>query len=39
VRKILNNRSLRQELENNIGKVMKRGAAEIIAGIIWEIIK
>ncbi|MFA5184330.1 MAG: UDP-N-acetylglucosamine--N-acetylmuramyl-(pentapeptide) pyrophosphoryl-undecaprenol N-acetylglucosamine transferase [Patescibacteria group bacterium] len=39
VRGILDDRPVRATLENNIGKVMKRGAAETIAGIIWEIIK
>ena len=38
VRDILNNPDLRRELGNNIGKIMKRGAAGTISSIIAEII-
>ena len=37
--KVLDNPALRKELSNNIGKIIKRDAAEMIAGIIWEMLK
>lgn len=39
VRQALSDQSRRQTLANNIGKIMKPGAAETIAALIWEIIK
>jgi UDP-N-acetylglucosamine--N-acetylmuramyl-(pentapeptide) pyrophosphoryl-undecaprenol N-acetylglucosamine transferase len=39
VRRILDDPALRTSLQNNIGKVIKRGAAAAMAGIIWEIVK
>jgi UDP-N-acetylglucosamine--N-acetylmuramyl-(pentapeptide) pyrophosphoryl-undecaprenol N-acetylglucosamine transferase len=39
VRRALSDSVLRVELKNNIGKVIKRGAAAALAGIIWEILK
>ncbi|MDP2944610.1 MAG: UDP-N-acetylglucosamine--N-acetylmuramyl-(pentapeptide) pyrophosphoryl-undecaprenol N-acetylglucosamine transferase, partial [bacterium] len=38
VKDVLADSSLKRELSNNIGKIMKRGAAGTIAGIIWEIV-
>ncbi len=38
VKDVLVDSSLKRELSNNIGKIMKRGAAGTIAGIIWEIV-
>jgi len=39
IRRALNDSNLKRELSNNIGKIMKRDAAETIAGIVWEILK
>jgi len=39
IRRCLNDTVLRAELKNNIGKVIKRGAAAALAGIIWEILQ
>jgi len=38
IKNLLDNANLRRELGNNIGKIMKRDAADTISGIIWEII-
>ena len=38
IRRVLGDPALKRELSNNIGKIMKRGAADTVAGIIWEII-
>lgn len=38
IKDVLADSILKRELSNNIGKIMKRGAAGTIAGIIWEII-
>lgn len=38
IKRVLADSELRRELSNNIGKMMKRGAADTISGIIWEII-
>jgi len=38
IKKILEDPGLRKELSRNIGKVIKRGAAASIAGIVWEIV-
>lgn len=39
IKRVLNNETLREKLKNNISKVIKRGAAEKLAGIVWEMIK
>jgi UDP-N-acetylglucosamine--N-acetylmuramyl-(pentapeptide) pyrophosphoryl-undecaprenol N-acetylglucosamine transferase len=39
VQRVLADAALRSSLANNISKIIKRGAAEAIAGIIWEMIK
>lgn len=39
VREVLNDGQRKRELENNISKVIKRGATDAIVGVIWEIIK
>ncbi len=39
IKRVLADPELRRELGNNIGKMMKRDAAEAVSGIVWEIIK
>lgn len=39
IRRVLDDKNLQTELKNNIGKVIKRGAATAMAGIIEEIVK
>jgi len=39
VKQILSNPVLRERLKKNIAKVIKRGAAKNLAGLIWEMIK
>jgi UDP-N-acetylglucosamine--N-acetylmuramyl-(pentapeptide) pyrophosphoryl-undecaprenol N-acetylglucosamine transferase len=39
VKRVLGNAALRTELQNNIGRVIKKGAAENMAGIIEEIVE
>ncbi len=38
IKKILDNVQERVRLSNSIGKVIKRGASEAMAGIVWEIL-
>lgn len=38
IKDILDYSTVKQELSNNIGRIMKRNAAGTISGIIWEII-
>ncbi len=38
INNVLGNPALKRELGNNIGKIMKRDAADTISGIIWEMI-
>lgn len=39
IKRVLSDAALKEKLKNNIGKIIKRGAAESIAGIVWEMIK
>ena len=39
VKRILSDATLKEKLQNNISKVIKRGATENFLGIIWEMIK
>lgn len=39
IKEVLGNTAIRSRLEKNIAKVIKRGAAESMSGIIWEILR
>jgi UDP-N-acetylglucosamine--N-acetylmuramyl-(pentapeptide) pyrophosphoryl-undecaprenol N-acetylglucosamine transferase len=39
IRNILNDAGRREKLQNNINKIIKRGATENFIGIVWEMIK
>jgi UDP-N-acetylglucosamine--N-acetylmuramyl-(pentapeptide) pyrophosphoryl-undecaprenol N-acetylglucosamine transferase len=39
IKRVFANQSLREKMQNNIKKIIKAGAGEKIAGVIWEIMK